>query len=435
MENINSKGNVMNMQTRRYSKSLLQWEHSKRFVIPGGTTISKRADLYPLGAYPIYIKKSKGSRVEDIDGNRYIDFMSGSGAILLGHAYKSVNNCVIKQLKEGSLHSLLNPSVNTLAEKICQHVSSAERIRIMKSGADATSGAVRTARAYTNRNKIVSCHYHGWHDWYFASTSMNRGIAKSVKDDIIHCPYGDIAALTEIINKHPNDIAAIIMEPVGFEPPPKDYFKSLIKLLNQHHILLIFDEIITGFRFGLGGAQGYLDVTPDLTCFSKALCNGFPLSVLCGKASIMDATQDVVTTITHAEETLSIRAALKVIEILESKPVIEHIWSLGSYFKSSFDKLVTDYNIPIQCVGYPPRQKLVFNDWNDISAKTVKSFFLQETAIDGLLLGNQTIYITYSHTKADIEKALKSCKRIFKLLAFNKGSSLDLKGRMLIELW
>ena len=305
----------------------------------------------------------------------------------------------------------------------------------MKSGADATSGAVRIARAYTGRNKIVSCHYHGWHDWYFASTSMSKGIPQSIKEDIMHCPYGNIASLAEIIAQHPNEIAAIIMEPVTFEEPPKGYFEDLIKLLNQHNILLIFDEIITGFRFGLGGAQTYLGVKPDLTCLSKALSNGFSLSVLCGKASIMDSTQDVVTTITHAEETLSVQAALKVIEILENEPVVEYIWELGSYFKSAFNELTNKYDLPIQCVGYPPRLKLLFNDCENISARTIKSFFLQETAIDGLLLGNQTIYMTYSHTKTHIKKALKSCERIFKLIKLNKRDNIHLNGQPLIELW
>lgn len=429
---INFKKNSNN---KDYQKSLLQWEHSKKFVVPGGSTISKRADLYPLGAYPIYIKKSKGVSVEDIDGNHYIDFMSSSGAILLGHAYKSINSSIIKQLRKGSLHSLLNPSVTKLAEKICQHIPSANRIRIMKSGADATSGAVRIARAYTGRNKIVSCHYHGWHDWYFASTSMSKGIPASIKENIISCPYGDITALTEIIARYPNEIAAVIMEPIGFEPPPDGYFDSLTKLLNQHHILLIFDEIITGFRFGLGGAQTYLGIRPDLTCLSKALSNGFPISIVCGDASIMDSTQDVVTTITHAEETLSIQAALKVIEILENVPVVEYIWELGSYFKSSFNKLTNEYDLPIKCIGYAPRLKLVFNDWKNIPAQTVKSFFLQESARDGLLLGNQTIYMTYSHTKPHINKALKSCNRIFKLINSNKEGNLHLNGQPLIELW
>lgn len=433
--NVSVKKNSENNKPKSYPESISLWEQSKKFFVPGGSTISKRADLYPLGAYPIYIHKSKAATVEDIDGNKYIDFISSSGAILLGHAYKEVNQAVVKQLEKGSLHSLLNPSVVKLAEKICQHIPSAERIRIMKSGADATSGAARIARAYTNRNKIISCHYHGWHDWYFASTTMNRGIADSVKDDIIRCSYGDIASLAEIIKQHPNDIAAIIMEPITFEVPPDGYFEALTKLLNKHKILLIFDEIINGFRFGLGGAQTLLGVKPDITCLSKALTNGFPLSIVCGKADILDSTQDVVTTITHAEETLSIQAALKVIEILEKLPVVEHIWEIGEYFKTSFNQLSDAYELPIKCVGYPPRLKLIFNDWNNLSSLSLKSFFLQETAIDGLLVGTQTIYITYSHTKKHVEKAIKSFERIFKMIKANVGRNLPLNGKLLIEAW
>ncbi len=408
---------------KRYKKSLQTWSESKKYLVQGGTTISKRPDLYTLGAYPIYLTEAKGAIVKDIDGNKYIDFQSALGAIILGNAYNAVNNAVKRQLAKGTLLSLATPLTINLAKQLCSIIPCAERVRFLKNGSDATSAAVRIARAFTGRTKIASCHFHGWHDWYYIITSMNRGIPQSLKKDIVEFKYNDINSLKNIFGK--NKIAAVIMEPVNLEKPNKNFLQQVKKLTKKHGALLIFDEVVTGFRFSLGGAQKYFGVTPDLCCLAKALANGFPLSVVAGKKEIMDSTKDVVTSITYGEETLSLTASIATIHELKNKPVIKHIWKLGEYFQKEYNKLAEKYKVPTKCSGCPPRLELIFLDKNK---NEQKAFFLQESAKRGVIFGLH-IFMNYSHKKSHVKKALRVCEQIFKL------KQRKLEGKPTVQLW
>jgi len=417
---------------RSYQKSLRLYEGSKKFLIPGGSTISKRPDLYPFGAYPIYLEKGDGAIVTDIDQNEYIDFQSALGAIILGYNYGITNQAIETQLKKGVLFSLSTPLSIKLAEKICHHVPCAQRVRILKNGSDATSAAVRIARAYTGRMKILYCHYHGWHDWYYISTGLNRGISKDLSKDIIYFEYGNIDKLRQIIAANKDEIAAIIMEPVKLEHHPQHFLPEVRQLTQDNNILLIFDEVVTGFRFALGGGQSYFDVTPDIACFAKALGNGVAISAVAGLEKVMESTKDVVSTQTYAEECLALASAISTIEMLEKAPVIEHIWNLGSYFQKSYNQLAKAYNIPTKCIGFPPRLEFKFESIKGWTPKEIKSYFLQETANDGILFGHH-IFMTYSHTEEHINTAIKSCENIFKKL--NTLVSLEFKGNHIVELW
>ena len=421
----------------RYTKSLELWEKSKNSLVPGSSTISKAPFLYTLGAYPIYLQEGRGVIVTDLDGNTYIDFQSGLGAIILGMSYDKVNRAVQNQLSKGSLFSLASPLPIKLAELICATVPSAERVRILKNGSDATSAAIRIARAFTGRNKIASCHFHGWHDWYYITTSMNKGIPKKLKEDIYEFKYNDIKSLEKIFDEHKNEIAAVILEPVHLEEPKDNFLEKVKELAHKHGALLIFDEVVTGFRFSLGGAQQYFNIIPDLSCFAKALANGFPLSAVAGKAEILDATSDVITSMTYGEETLSIAASLATIQELQEKPVIEHIWKLGALFKLEYNKLAQKYGIPTVCIGYPCRLELTFSDYKNNERKRVKGYFLQESAKQGIIFGN-IIFMTYSHTEEQIRQALQTCEKIFKQLASltEEGKEqIKLEGKIPVELW
>jgi glutamate-1-semialdehyde aminotransferase len=417
---------------RSYQKSLKLYESSKRFLIPGGSTISKRPDLFPFGVYPVYLEKGNGAIVTDVDQNEYIDFQSALGAIILGYNYSTTNQVIEKQLKQGVLFSLSTPLSIKLAEKICHHIPCAERVRILKNGSDATSAAVRIARAYTGRTKIVYCHYHGWHDWYYITTALNRGIPKDLSKNIIYSEYGNIDKLRQIIADNKDEIAAIITEPVNLENHPHHFLPELRQITKDNNILLIFDEVVTGFRFALGGGQSYFGVTPDIACFAKALGNGVAIAAVAGLEEIMESTKDVISTQTYAEECLALASAISTIEVLEKNPVIEHIWNLGLYFQESYNQLAKAYNIPTKCIGFPPRLELRFKSMKGWTPKEIKSYFLQETANDGILFGHH-IFMTYSHTQEHINVAVKSCENIFKTLS--TADSFELRGNPVVELW
>ncbi len=418
----------------KYKKSLSLYKSSLKHLVPGGSTISKRPDLYPFKAYPIYIDKCFGAKVIDIDGNLYADFQSSLGAVLLGYNHKYVIKAISNQLKKGVLLPLSNSDVVKLAEKLCSLIPAAERVRILKNGSDATSGAVRIARAYTKKNKILACHYHGWHDWFYISTNMNKGIPDSLRSDIISFEYNNLSQLEDLFSKHRNQIAAIIMEPAHLEAPQQNYLQKVQKIARKHGALLIFDEVVTGFRYGIGGAQGYFGVIPDLACFAKALGNGSPISAIVGNAKIMDNTKEVVTTQTYAEDCLAVVAAIATLEVLSSEPVVEYVWQLGQLFKDGFNELSHKYKIPAECVGFPPRLQINFNSYRNLSSIQLKSFLLQETARDNILIGHM-IFINYAHTKKDIDYLLMSIEKIFKQLIKIEKKEFNLVGDLMVELW
>lgn len=423
------------MASNRYKKSLALWRAAKKHVVPASSLIAKDPRLFTYGAYPIYLVIGKGAKVKDVDGNSYIDFQSSLGPTILGISNPIVNAAIIHQLAAGSLFSLLHPLQNQLAKMICATVPCADRIRIFKTGSDATAGAVRIARAFTGRDLIVSCHFHGWHDWFYGITSMNRGIPRSAKKDIIEFAYNDIKGLEKTFQTHKNKIAAVIMEPVHLEPPQKGYLEKVKKLAHRYGSLLIFDEVVTGFRFSLGGAQKYFGVTPDICCFAKAIANGLPLGVVAGKKHVMDKTRDVVTSTTFSEDTLALAAAITTLKILRQKPVIPHIWKLGSRFQKGYNALAKRYAISTSCIGFPPRLELVFSDHKHLKRLKAKAYFLQESAKRGVLFGN-SIFMNYAHTDSHIREGLAVCEEIFRTLNKNPSKKhLILDGKPTKELW
>lgn len=423
------------MKQTLYPRSMGLWKESGKYIVPGSMTISKHPKLYTFGSYPIYIEKGKGAKVTDVDGNEYIDFQGALGALVLGIAYPACVKAVKEQAGKGMLYSLSSTLPIQLAKTLTEIIPSAERVRILRNGSDATSAAVRIARAYTGRTKVLSCHFHGWHDWFYITTNMNRGIPTELKNDIHEFVYNDIESLKKMFVEHEGQIAAVIMEPAHLEEPKPGFLEEVREVVHAHGAILIFDEVVTGFRFGLGGAQQYFGVTPDITCLAKALGNGAPISAVVGKARIMDETEDVVTSMTYGEEMLSLAASLATLDVLRHEPVAEHIWRLGSIFKERYNKMAAKYGVATTCVGYPCRLEIGFADSPVAKRLEAKAFFLQETAKRGMLFGNM-VFITYSHTEQDIERALAVCDDVLKQLSQAKSvEDLKLQGDLPKELW
>src|SRR3989338_4389015 len=405
----------MNPTTRSLQKSKELWEKGNKYIPSGTQTASKAPDQFARGTYPLYHQSGQGSRVFDVDGNEYIDYPCSLGAIFLGHNYPEVVQAIQKQAEEGIIFSLLHPLEVEVAELLIEMIPCAEQIRFMKNGSDATSAAVRVARSYTKREKIASCGYHGWQDWYIIGSEKNGGIPKSLATCLFKFEYNKIESLQKIFEENSGEIAAVIMEPVITEEP-RDYFLQQVKeLTHRYGALLIFDEMVTGFRFGEGGAQDYFKVTPDLACFGKSVANGMPLSILTGKKEFMDELNSIFVSTTFGGETISLAAAAATITEMKQKNVVEHIWNMGALFKQGYNKITQELGVHSESVGFPPRQNLIFKDQEGKISKEMKTLFLQETIKRGVLLGN-VVFFNYSHTKEDIQKTLDACKDALQII-------------------
>lgn len=426
------------MQSKRVlEKSFEYWKKAEKIIPCGTQTLSKGPNQHVKGVYPIYLRGGKGSHVFDVDGNEYIDYPMALGPVILGYVYPPVDDAITKQLKEGITFSLMHPLEVELAELIIECVPCAEMVRYSKTGSEATSAAIRLSRAYIGREKIAFCGYHGWHDWYAVSTIRNKGIPPSQKDFLYPFEYNKIETLEKIFEENKGEIAAVIMEPIGVEEPKDNFLQRVEDLIHKNGSLLIFDEIITGFRLALGGAQEYFGVTPDMACFGKGIANGMPLSVVAGKKDIMKECEEVFFSTTFGGETLSLAAAIATIDEIRAKDVISHLWKQGEKFKNGYNKLAQEIDVETECIGLPPRRLLTFKDREGKDSLEMKSLFWQETVKRGVLFGNAQ-FVSYSHTDEDIKKTLLACEQSLYILkkAVDEDRVLDmLEGEVTQEVF
>lgn len=383
-------------------------------LIPSVTqTLAKGPQQNVKGIAPKYLQKGKGSHVWDVDGNEFIDFNMGIGPLSLGYAYDKVDEAIKKQLEDGITFSLMHPLEVEVAELLNEIIPNAESIRYSKSGADVTSAAVRVARAYTNREKILCCGYHGWHDWYISVTDRNSGIPKSTSDLTFTFSYNDIQSVIDSID---DETAAVILEPFVFEAPKNNFLHELRDVCTKNGTLLIFDEMWTGFRIALGGAQEFFNVDADMATFSKAVANGMPLSILTGKAEIMKVLEkDVFFYATFGGEALSLAAAKATITELKENNVPEYLAKQGKKLKDGYNKIAEELGITYtKCIGYECRSLITF-DPSAGNPLEIKSLVQQEMIKRGILWGGFH-NMCYSHSDEDIEYTLKVYREVLPLL-------------------
>lgn len=381
-----------------------------RATIPCQTQcLSKGPTQFVQGVAPVYLQRGAGSHVWDVDGNKYIDFMSALGPICLGYNYPRTNDAIRVQLEDGTTFSLMHPLEVEVAELLTQVIPCAEMVRFGKNGSDVTSAAVRIARAFTGREHVAQWGYHGWHDWYAVTTSRNKGIPKRFAELIHPFVYNQIDTLEKIFQQYSQDLAAVIMEPVGTSAPQGNFLQQVKELCQRYGALLIFDEVITGFRWALGGAQEYYQVIPDLACFGKSMANGMPLSAVVGRRDVMVASEEVFFSLTFGGECLSLAAALATISEIRDKGVIEFIWQQGQVLQEGLNKLSQEYGLSdkIQCVGYPVRSVVQFEDGHNNPSLVLKSLFQQEVIKRGILFAGYH-NISFSHTAEDIQQTLEA---------------------------
>jgi glutamate-1-semialdehyde 2,1-aminomutase/spore coat polysaccharide biosynthesis protein SpsF len=383
------------------------WSRGKALIPAGTQTLSKGPSQFVDGIAPKYLQRGQGSHVWDVDGNEYIDYPMGLGAVILGHNYPSVSEAIKKQLDDGMSFSLMHPLEVELSELLTDIIPWADMVRFGKNGSDATTGAVRGARAYTGREKILHCGYHGWHDWYVGGTTRNAGVPQGAIDLQFAFPYNDLDAVEKLFDENKGEVAGVIMEAYGMELPEPGYFKGLKELVHENGAVLIFDEVATGFRFRLGGIDDDFDVTPDLACYGKAMGNGMPISALVGTRDVMKVFDDVFYSFTFGGECLSLASSIATIKVMQEEPVFDHIWEVGRRLQDGYNRMVWDLNLQsrTRSIGLAPRTALLFQDEFGNNSLLLKSLFQQEVLKRGILFGAAHA-VSYSHSVEDIDMTL-----------------------------
>jgi glutamate-1-semialdehyde 2,1-aminomutase/spore coat polysaccharide biosynthesis protein SpsF len=404
---------------RRPIEKSKAWLERAGKVIPGSSqTFSKGFNQHVYGVAPVFLAKGKGCRVWDVDGNEYIDYIQGLLPNILGYAHDEVNAAVAAQLAQGHSFSLPHPLEVELAERLTRLIPCAQQVRFGKNGSDATSGAVRGARALTGRERIACCGYHGWQDWYIGSTTRNAGVPQAVRALTHPFVYNDLASLQKVLTEHKSEFAAVILEPVNFWPPAAGFLEGVKRLAHDHGALLIFDEICCGFHFGLGGAQKRFDVTPDLACFGKAMGNGFPIACVVGRSDVMKVFEDIFFSFTFGGEVASMAAAMKVLDVLETTDALARMDANGRLLQEGLNALAREAGLQghIQCIGYPFWSLIKFLDADGKDSLLVRSLFTQECVKRGVLL-LATHNMTAAHDPLAIEQTLRVYAEVCKTLA------------------
>lgn len=416
--------------SERYRASEELLERALRTIPLASQTFSKSLTQFPRGASPFFLLRGQGSRVWDVDGNEYVDFANSLASITLGYCDPDVTAAVTRQLQDGVIFSLPHPLEVEVAEKIVAMVPCAEQVRFGKNGSDATSGAVRLARAYTGRERVAVCGYHGWQDWYIGSTARSRGVPAAVRALTHPFEYNKPETLEKVLREHPGEYAAVVLEPMNVAYPAAGFLERVRDLAHGHQALLIFDETITGFRFANGGAQELFGVVPDLATFGKGLANGYPVSAIAGRREVMRLMEEIFFSFTFGGETLSLAAALTTLTKLGREPVVRTLEERGKRLMAGLGPLIESCGASrfLQLGGHPAWSFLTFRDTERTTLWEFKTLFMQETLARGFItLGTHNL--SYAHSEADIDRLLAVYGELLPRMV-----QLDAAGRVRQEL-
>lgn len=390
------------------------YERALKVQKPVTQTLAKGPGQFTKGVAPKYLQKGKGSHVWDVDGNEYIDFNSAIGPISLGYAYPVVDEAIKKQLEDGITFSLMHPLEVELSELIQEVIPNAEAVKISKTGADVCSAAVRVARSFTGRDKIFCCGYHGWHDWYIGITSRNSGIPEAIQNMTYTFEYNNIEAIIEALDE---DVAAVILEPFIFEAPQNDFLQALAKACRENGTLLIFDEMWSGFRIALGGAQEYFKVVPDLAVYSKACANGMPIALLTGRADVMELfNSEVFSYTTFGGEALSLAACIATIKEIRKKNVPKYLDEKGQIIKDGYNQIAQEFGMEnlTKCIGYNCRTMVTFAPEAG-NGLEVKALMQQEMIKRGILWAGFH-NMCFSHSDEDLNYTLSAYREVMPIV-------------------
>lgn len=383
-------------------------------LVPGGTIYARKPTDFLPGEYPIFFESGQGCRITDVDGNEFIDFLCGYGPVLLGHREPEVDEAVIRQITEkGLCLTFTQPIQNRLAARLKELIPCAELSLIMKTGSDATTAAVRVARAHTGRVKVMRCGYHGWHEW---CVELKGGVPLKLYEDVYDFRYNDLEELEDLLRKHGDATALIIMTPIGhathrkMEEPLPGFLEGVRALADRYGAVLAFDEIRTNFRLGLGGAQERYGVLPDLTVLGKGMGNGYAISALTGRAKVMAAAaQETFISSTFFPNGDGMAAALKVLEILERDKVPQALWRTGERFLARIQGLLDRFDVGAELSGLPPMFFITFRrDRTGAHAVRRDAFYTQLIRRGIFLSPHHHGYLCARHDDAALDMAAKA---------------------------
>jgi len=422
----------------RNSKALQKKSHA---LIPGGAhTYAKGDDQYPEDA-PGFVARGEGCHVWDIDGNEFIEYGMGLRAVTLGHAYPPVVEAAYRQMLRGVNFNRPTQIEVECAEKVASLIESAEMVKFAKNGSDVTTAAIKLARAYTGRDLVAICVDHPFFsvdDWFIGTTEMSAGIPTVVRDLTIKFHYNDINSVKNLFVQYPGQVACLIMEPVRLHPPVGNFLEETQQLCQENGALLIFDEIQTGFRVHLGGAQRTLGIKPDLSTFGKAMGNGFSISALVGKKEIMemgglqtDKERVFLLSYTYGAETHSMAAALETMKIYEQEHVVEYLYRQGERLTAGINQAVKENHLDgyFGVLGRPSNLIYYTCDQEMRPSQPFRTLFLQETLKRGMIM--PSLVVSFSHTDEDIDHSIDAIAEALVIYrkALNEGVEKYLVGR------
>ena len=393
-----------------FDKSNKHLVRAEKTIPLGSQTFSKSRTQYPVGISPLFASKVDGPHLWDVDGNKYIDLVSSLASITLGYNDPGVNKAVSNQLKKAvgmSLPAVLEAEVSELMVEL---VPSAEMVRFGKNGTDATSAAIRLARAYTGRDHVLVCGYFGWQDWSIGSTTRNKGVPDVVSSLTHKFEFNNLNSLSSLFNELDSKVAAVILEPMNVAYPTQGYLEAVKELAHSKGALLIFDETITGFRFSTGGAQELFGVTPDISTFGKGMANGYPISAVVGRKDVMMEMEEIFFSGTFGGELLSLAAAKHVIERHKHENLARELGIIGDGLEVVTNRAIQDAGISelLSLSGHPTWTFLNWRSTPEYSVEEIKTYFMQLIFERGLL-----VLGTHNVTLAHKQKVVKKISEIY----------------------
>jgi glutamate-1-semialdehyde aminotransferase len=398
-------------------------------IIPGGTQLlSKRPEMFLPDLWPAYYDRAEGCKVWDLDGNEYIDMSyMGIGACILGYADEDINAAVKKAINKGNMSTLNCPEEVELAELLCELHPWAEMARYARTGGEAMSIAVRIARAKTGKDLVLFCGYHGWQDWYLSANLADdealdghllpglepKGVPRGLKGTAIPFNYNDRDDFLKLINKYKDDIGLVVMEPIRNYYPKEEFLKTIREITKKLGIVLIFDEVTSGWRLNIGGAHLNFGVAPDVAVFAKAISNGYPMAAIIGKLEVMEVAQNSFISSTYWTERIGLVAALSTIEKLKKYNIPEHLINIGKEVQEGWKKLSGKHGLNITVSGINPLGHFSFNYENPLVLKTLFTQLMLERGF----LATNSFYASYSHKKEHVEKYLEAVNEAFNFIS------------------
>ena len=401
---------------QRFEKSQALLKREVKVSPLAAQTYSKSWRYFCSGIAPSYMDHGEGCRIYDVDGNEFIDFMCALGPVTVGYNNPSVNAAVVAQVGKFASGSLQSELEVELAEKLCEIIPCAEMVRFVKNGSDATTAAIRLARAYTGRDHVLMSGYHGMHDWSIGASENNKGVPKAVCDLTENFVYNDLSDLEQKLKS--KDVAAVILEPIQSNGPAQGYLEQVKELTHRYGALLVFDEVVSGFHYALGGAQELYGVTPDLVAFGKGMGNGYPISAVAGRRDLLKQIEDgVFVSTTFGGDSIAMAASLATIKILEKPGYYEHITKIGTRLREGIQACIDRYELGeiLSVSGLPAHCGIAFEGHGSLSYLDIQSVYSQTMIQNGILVF-AIYFLNQHHTDKEADAYLSATDQAFALI-------------------